>query len=306
MNLRFWGTRGSIPVPGSHTTVYGGDTTCLELRYSDDAAPIIIDAGSGIRSLGNQLIAQMTPDEPLRADILMTHTHWDHILGLPFFSPIFIPGTEIDVYGPVLKEGDSLEHILSEQLQYRYFPVRHDEIEANVRYRALHQETIDKGDGMIIKTTYLNHPVLCLGYRFEHNGRVLCTLFDTEPFVNLFADGDPEDERAKQLRDAGDEAAREQNERLLDFAAGADVLIHDAQYTQKEYLDRYRGWGHSSYEHVVNFAARAGVKRVYFFHHDPQRTDTQLDRLLAHYRGFIRERAVVELHMARQGETIEI
>ena len=181
MRLRFWGVRGSIPCPGSQTVKYGGNTPCIELRLSEPDRLIILDAGSGIRELGNHLMANDMSKGPLDTELFLTHTHWDHIMGFPFFTPIYIPGVKLKVYGPVTHEYESLESIVGGQLTYRYFPVRHVELAADISYEHLKEGVFDLGGGLILHTKYLNHPVLCLGYRFEYRGRVFCTVYDTEP-----------------------------------------------------------------------------------------------------------------------------
>ena len=186
MTVKFWGVRGSIPCPGPTTVDYGGNTACLELRFGDEERLIIIDAGSGIRSLGNYLMQHDLPKGPIDTSIFITHTHWDHIMGFPFFTPIFIPGSSITIYGPVTYEDEGLDRIIGDQLTYRYFPVKHSELAAKIKYVALKESTMDLGDGIKVTTKYLNHPILCLGYRFEYEGRVFCTVYDTEPFRNLF------------------------------------------------------------------------------------------------------------------------
>ncbi len=279
MRVRFWGVRGSIPCPGPATVRYGGNTPCIELRFSDPDRLIIIDAGSGIRELGNHLLA--TETGPVRTEIFLTHTHWDHIMGFPFFSPIYIPGTELTIYGPVTHEKDSLEDIVGGQLTYRYFPVRHVELGADITYRHLKEGVFDLGGGVTLHTKYLNHPVLCLGYRFECRGMSVCTVYDTEPFANIFTEDPGDPAYDEQMAEEGALVAAEQNQAVEDFFRGADILIHDAQYTWNEYRQGKTGWGHSPMERVAESAARAGVRRLFMFHYDPMRDDDANDLLAA-------------------------
>jgi phosphoribosyl 1,2-cyclic phosphodiesterase len=306
IRIRFWGVRGSIPCPGPATVRYGGNTACLELRFGEEGRLIIVDAGSGIRELGNHLMKTDLPKGPIRTKIFLTHTHWDHIMGYPFFTPIYVPGTELEVYGPVSYEEDSLDEVVGGQLRYRYFPVRQEELAAGIRYFNLKEGTYDLGDDVWVTTKYLHHPILVLGYRFEYKGRVLCTAYDTEPFRNMFAmppDAPGYDEEAVR---EGEQAAREENEKVLQFYKGADVLIHDTQYTQAEYVGSRMGWGHSSFEHAVNSAHKAGVHRLVLFHHDPLRTDDELDRLVEDLRRRVRGRSDLEIVPAREGQEIVI
>jgi phosphoribosyl 1,2-cyclic phosphodiesterase len=283
---------------------YGGNTACIELRMGENEKIIILDAGSGIRDLGAHLIKNDLPKGPLSIDLLLTHTHWDHILGFPFFSPIFIPNTKLNVYGPVTYEEDGLDKIIGGLLTYRYFPVKQSELAAEINYIPLKESTFDLGEGVFVTTKYLNHPILCLGYRFEHKGRSVVTAFDTEPFRNLFPTDPSQPGYDPLVAEEGEKVASEENEKILNFMKGADVIIHDAQYTEEELNKSYLGWGHSSFEHVIKTAHRARAKRVVFFHHDPQRTDEQLDELLAGYQKMIRGKTKLEISMAREGEEI--
>jgi phosphoribosyl 1,2-cyclic phosphodiesterase len=284
MKLKFWGVRGSIPCPGPNTVKYGGNTPCMELRLGEEERRLIIlDAGSGIRELGNYIMAHDLPKGPLEIDIFLSHTHWDHIMGFPFFTPSYLPNTKLRIYGPVTFEGNNLDQVMGGQMIYEYFPVRRVELAAAIEYFELKEGRIDLGDGLTVTTKYLNHPLLCLGYRFEYQGKVLCTAFDTEPFRNLFL-SDPEDSNYDEaLAQEGQLVADEQNQAVEQFIAGADLLIQDAQYTRQEYESTKLGWGHTSYEYACEAASRAGVKVLVLFHHDPARTDAQLDELAATY-----------------------
>jgi phosphoribosyl 1,2-cyclic phosphodiesterase len=284
MKLRFWGVRGSIPCPGSRTVKYGGNSACLELRIGGDSGRIIvIDAGTGIRELGNYLMKHDLPQGPMDIDLFLSHTHWDHIMGFPYFTPIYIPGTRLRVYGPVSFEDDPLQDVVGGQMKYRYFPVNVGELASTIDYIRLREDPgIDLGDGLVLTTKILNHPILALGYRFEYRGKVLCTCYDTEPFRNLFITDPAHPDYDEAMAYEGQLVAEEQNQIVEQFFAGADLLIHDAQYTETEYAGKI-GWGHSTYEQALAAAGRAGVKRLALFHHDPDRTDDQLDALAETY-----------------------
>ncbi|MEW6500384.1 MAG: MBL fold metallo-hydrolase [Thermodesulfobacteriota bacterium] len=305
MRIKFWGVRGSIPCPGPTTVRYGGNTPCLELRFPElDDRLIIIDAGSGIRELGNEMMAKDFRKGAIRTELFLTHTHWDHIMGFPFFVPIYLPTTQLTVYGPVSYESEGLDRVVGGQLTYRYFPVRDAELAAQIQYIDLKEGQRDLGDGIHLVTKYLNHPILCLGYRFEFAGKVFCTAYDTEPYRNLFCT-DPNDPAYDEaMAHEGDLVAAEQNGLLESFFAGADLLIHDTQYTEAEYRSSKLGWGHSSLEHAVAAARRAGVKRMALFHHDPLRTDDQLDELTGHY--CTPAGSTPEIFFAREGMEIEL
>ncbi len=281
MKVKFWGVRGSTPCPGPDTVRIGGNTACLELRYGKDDELIIIDAGSGIRLLGNHLMKSGNCPKQIR--IFLTHTHSDHIMGLPYFTPIYIPGFKIDIYGPVTYEEEGLEKIISDQFSYRYFPVKHSELSAKMNYHHLQQTEFISGD-LKISTHYLNHPILTLGYRFEHNGAVVSTAYDTEPFFNLFPEN-PEDPSYDEFAATeGRIAAEEANEEIGNFLAGSDILVHDSQYTEADLMSKYRGWGHTSFERAIKTAGENKVKKLLFFHHAMERSDTELENLLEGYR----------------------
>ncbi len=305
MILKFWGVRGSIPSPGPNTVKYGGNTLCLELRLPDQERLIIFDAGSGIRELGDSLSADNGNKGCLNADIFLTHTHLDHILGLPFFAPIHNPGTRLKIYGPVTCEEDPLEEVIGGQLSYRYFPIRQHELGADIEYIDLMEGKYNLGRGITLIAKYLNHPLLALGYRVEYRDKVLCTAYDTEPFYNVFCT-DPSDASFDEiLASEGARAAREENRRMEEFIKDADLLIHDGQYTQSEYENAKRGWGHSPIEYVVEAAKRAKVKRLAICHHDPLRTDSQLDELSQVY-GNEECAGGMKVFFAREGQEVEI
>ena len=305
MKIKFWGVRGSIPSPGPEFVKYGGNTLCVEVCLEGLDRLIIIDAGSGLRLLGNQLMSKQDSEKPFRVDIFLTHTHLDHILGFPFFAPIFQHSTRLNIYGPVTCEEDSLEAVLGGQLSYRYFPIRQVELAANIDYINLKEGSFDLGDGIQLTTKYLNHPLLCLGFRFEYEGKICCTAYDTEPFQNLFIT-DPHDPAFDAIMaHEGEAAARDEKLRLEEFFAGADLLIHDAQFTQQEYEASKRGWGHSPLEYAIKSAMRSQVKRLALFHHDPMRTDAQLDAL-AEMHFDSQESDSTEVFFAREGMQVEL
>jgi len=278
MKIKFWGVRGSIPCPGPHTVKYGGNTACIELYIKDVNRLLIIDAGSGIRELGNYLLSNPISDSGIQAELFLTHSHWDHILGFPFFAPIYIPTTKLKIYGPVTYQ-DTVKDVIGGQLTYRYFPVRQSDLAAEIAYIDLKEGCFDLGDGICLKTKYLNHPVLCLGYRFEYRGKAFCTAYDTEPFRNIFCT-DPESPSFNEaMALEGEEAARDANLQIEKFFSGVDLLVYDVQYTENEYLEGKIGWGHTSMEYAIAASKRNQVKRVALFHHDPVRNDRQLDEL---------------------------
>ena len=302
MKAKLWGVRGSIPCPGPQTVKYGGNTLCLEVSWgADDEHSLIIDAGSGIRSLGNSWMKTRFPKGPIKTRIFFSHTHWDHILGFPFFTPIFIPTSEIEVFGPVTFEEDSLDLVIGGQLQYRYFPVTMAELSAKMTYHRLQETSMELELGLKIRTKYLNHPITCLGYRFEHDGKVIVTLFDHEPYRNLFITDPAHPDFDREVFEEGEKAAEEENQKIQEFMHNADVVFHDAQYTEKEYRKNRTGWGHTSIETAINNAHRAGVKTLVLLHHDPERTDEEIDNFDRTYSPLVQKKSGMKLVFAQEG-----
>jgi phosphoribosyl 1,2-cyclic phosphodiesterase len=251
MKVKLWGTRGSIPSPGPETIRYGGNTSCVGVTLSDGSM-LALDAGTGIRSLGNALAA-----EPTRLHILLTHLHLDHIQGLVFFAPAFRPQTEIVIWGPSSPEA-SLRDRISRYISAPLSPVEVRELPCDVSFRHCPQAEWEIGPARI-RAASVAHRGPTLGYRIDDAGSSLAYIPDHEPALG--ADIDTlEDEWISGLG----------------LAHNASLLIHDGQYTDDEYPD-HLGWGHSSLSHAISFARRAGAERTLLFHHDPMHSDTQLD-----------------------------
>ena len=267
MKVKFWGVRGSVPSPGPQTVRYGGNTTCIQVT-TDAGHVIVLDAGTGIRPLGLSLVGS----DPVECAVCISHTHWDHIQGLPFFTPLFIPGSTVDFFGafdPVYQK--DLKSILAQQMEYCYFPVRGLELKADIRYHTLRDGTTVQYGDATITNVMMNHPVLTYGYRIECNGKSVFFSGDHEPPHNIYKEDDTFYGEYTQLMD--DKVAG-----ICDVANGADVFIIDAQYTEPELVHK-RGWGHGSFSSALAMARRTNVKMACFTHHDPTRTDEQLDRI---------------------------
>jgi phosphoribosyl 1,2-cyclic phosphodiesterase len=271
MKLKFWGVRGSIPTPGRHTVRYGGNTPCVELRLSNDHL-VILDAGSGIRNLGDHL---MSAGESVKAYLLITHPHWDHIQGFPFFKPAFISGNELTIMGTERPE-KRLNEIIAEQMNRIYFPVQLHALEAKITFVPLQEEQVKVFDATVT-SMYVNHPGFTVGYRLEHAGKTLVYISDNEPFDRDHADALTNFETLVKEKFSSVEG--DPNRRIFDFCRDADILIHDAMYTPQEYIDRL-GWGHSHYLFALKIAAEANVKRLFLFHHDPVHNDDRVDDIV--------------------------
>jgi CheY-like chemotaxis protein/phosphoribosyl 1,2-cyclic phosphodiesterase len=266
VQVRFWGTRGSIATPGRSTVQYGGNTSCVEVRTRAGTL-IVFDCGTGARGLGKSLLNN---GRAVAGSILLGHSHWDHIQGFPFFGPAFVPGNHFNVYAPT--GGDKqLSEVLAGQMQYTYFPLRLEQLQAQIDFHDLGEDTFNIGEATV-QAQYLNHTGLTLGYRLTVGGVTVVYATDHEPHAATLWKCAPNGGPGHLLH-PGDQ-------RHLQFLSGADLLIHDAQYTGVEYADKV-GWGHSPMEYVVDIAAAAGVKRLALFHHDPWHADTDLDHLVA-------------------------
>jgi phosphoribosyl 1,2-cyclic phosphodiesterase/GAF domain-containing protein len=264
--LRFWGTRGSIAKPGPTTVRHGGNTSCVELR-SDAGTLVVLDCGTGAHGLGQALVAG---GQARRGHILITHTHWDHIQGLPFFAPLFAAGNEWDIYAP-RGIAEELRDTLAGQMQYAYFPVSLDQLRATVRYHDLLEGDFVVGD-VRVRARYLNHPALTLGYRIETDGVSVVYATDHEPHSRARAVPTPQEAGQSPV-------ASPEDDQHAEFLTRADLVIHDCQYTAAEYAARV-GWGHGTVEYAVELALAARVRRLALFHHDPLRDDDAVDALV--------------------------
>ncbi len=260
MQVRFWGTRGSIATPGAGTNKFGGNTSCVELRTSAGDL-LILDCGTGARPLGAELMA--SSPKPLRGSILIGHTHWDHIQGFPFFAPVFAPGNAFAVYAPKDSRG-SLHDVLAGQMEFTYFPVELGQLPAAITYHELSEGAHNIG-GVKVLAQYLHHPSITLGYRIEADDTAIVYLADHEPFSETLWRTGAEPGRIDSILHHGDR-------RHAKFMTDADLVIHDAQYTPEEYPSK-KNLGHSTYEYAVELASAAGVRRLALTHHDPSHDD---------------------------------
>jgi phosphoribosyl 1,2-cyclic phosphodiesterase len=285
VTLKFWGTRGSIPAPGPKTARYGGNTPCTELRVGRHR--FIIDAGTGLRELGSQMMAEAL-GKPQEAHVFIGHTHWDHIQGIPFFVPMYLPQNKFSLYG-VHGTTQTFEDVLRGQMHPTYFPVQMKEMAARVDVNEL-SGPVQIGD-VKVSYHYLNHPGITVGFRFETRRGVICYISDHEPYG--------------KLNNKGDFSAKEDRD-VARFVHGADLLISEAQYTEEEYRHK-KSWGHSTFQDVLGLAALAEVKQLALFHHDPAHTDEMMDRFVAECRAHVaRQDQPITVFGAQEGLTVQL
>ena len=280
LTVRCWGVRGSIPTPGPRTVRYGGNTTCVEVRSGETR--LIFDAGSGIRILGEDLLE----GGPNKIHIFLTHFHWDHIQGFPFFAPLYDADDTIRVIAPRQSNID-VRNLFAGQMGPIYFPVPFSVVAAAMEFEHLKEGAMEVY-GATLTTMTMKHPSNVVGYRIELDDQVVCFL--------------PDNEIAGDMYDVGDDW----DDRLLEFVKEADLLIHDAMYTEEEYPNRL-GWGHSTFKQAIRLAEEADVSKLLFFHHDPRRSDDELDRIVDRLvEDAIARGSSLDLSAAREGVDLRL
>jgi phosphoribosyl 1,2-cyclic phosphodiesterase len=294
--VKFWGVRGSIPVPGSSTVGYGGNTSCVEVRA--DGEIIILDAGSGLRELGIELEAEFG-DQPIRPTLLISHTHWDHIQGLPFFLPVYSQKNSLRVLG---YEGAraGLGAVLAGQMETSFFPISLRDVPSAISIDELKDMEFRIGKVKVV-ARFLNHPGICVGYRLTTSNGSIAFLPDNEPYdvLKLNQAGPDKASFAEARAYAGDARAK-----LVEFLQQTDILIIDAQYTDEEYAQKV-GWGHGSLSSVVSLAVDARVRKLFLFHHDPNHDDRKIDEMVEAARTLVLESGQpVEVEAAREGAEV--
>lgn len=298
--LRFWGVRGSYSAPFDSHLGVGGNTSCVEIRVDEHV--LVCDAGTGIIPLGNELMAQSDIRELL---VILTHYHWDHICGLPFFVPAFVPDWKINFFGPGHSADDIGKHV-SAQMRAPYFPVGTETWLADIKYLEPPKDhTLSYGP---ISFSYQNvhHPGTTYGYRIHVNGKTVLYVSDNECLYLEKSIRQKYSELSKEEQDLYDEMQKEEYQAELELLHDTDVLIHDAQYTLEDY-NKKRGWGHSCYIDTVNTAIDAGVKELYLYHHDPNYDDAAMEKIYEHAQQIIQERnASLKCHIAKEGDIVDL
>lgn len=293
--LRFWGVRGSIPTPGPNTVFYGGNTTCVELRADNQL--IILDSGSGIRLLGQQLVEEFK-ERSLELTLLLTHTHWDHIQGFPFFAPAYIANNQVRIIG---YEGyrKGLENTLAVQMESSYFPIGLRQLPSNISFIEQREMAFHVGP-IRARAIFANHPSVCVGYRLDTSTGSVAFLPDHESYSRMRLHARAGGHQGQETFDY----CRAEDQKLVEFLRDVDVLVLDSQYDETEY-QTHVGWGHSCYEDSVGTALAAGAKRLFLFHHDPGHDDARISRMVGHAREMVanhQSKMIVEA--AREGLTV--
>ena len=287
MKVRFWGTRGSIATPGPATLKYGGNTSCVEVRTKGHI--LVFDAGTGIHNLGIQLQKEF-PSTPITVHIFISHTHWDHIQGFPFFLPAYDRQNRIIIYGPSGRD-KTLRQIMRMQMDSDYFPVAIGDMNPNIEI--VEVEAPITIDGISITHFYLNHPAMSLAYRVSDGARSVVYATDNEPYQYTLP------AQQKNTRPTG--FPEYLDDKLIEFLQGTDLYIGEAQYTLEEYKAKL-GWGHSPIESIVEFAVKAKVKRLALFHHDPYHEDAFVDEMVEHAQQLLAaQKSSIECFGAKEG-----
>jgi phosphoribosyl 1,2-cyclic phosphodiesterase len=301
MRVRFWGVRGSYPVPGPKTNRYGGNTACVQI-LPDSGTVLIIDAGTGIRRLGKELAAGALRHDDHPCHLLISHTHWDHIQGLPFFAPLYLAGSRVNIYA---RQRDvHLRTIFCSQTEDPYFPVSLDEVAAQVTYTALIEGTSFEVEDVQVRCARLNHPHVALGYRLDVDGASVAYVSDTAPFDSVLLEDEfiskrPDIDNLPPEPDAAKLAAM--RSAVVDLCRGCDLVIYDTMFRMREYLARPH-WGHSSPEHAIEVVEEAGAGCLVLFHHSPERSDDELDHDLE----LARSRARTRVLAAAEGTELSV
>jgi phosphoribosyl 1,2-cyclic phosphodiesterase len=300
MQITFWGVRGSYPVPGAATVRYGGQTSCVEAR-TDTGECVIVDAGTGLRALGNKL-AREANGAPGQYNVLLSHVHWDHIQGLPFFSPAYIPGTQISIYA-LLTAANELDQVIGGITRAEFFPQPLASVPAHFQYNQVEPGVALAIGSVQVTPIALNHPFGCVGYRMDGDGSAWAYVSDTAPFDKVlhkqhFLSG------LEALSQADRDALQAMRDGLIATLRGVDTVVYDTHFLPEEYA-KFPHYGHSTPDHAIETCVAAGVRRLVLYHHAPSHSDDQMDQIAATYlaKGAT---AGIEVLTSFEGMTVEI
>jgi phosphoribosyl 1,2-cyclic phosphodiesterase len=305
MRVKFWGVRGSLPVPGRKTERYGGNTSCVEVR-SDSGTRVVVDAGTGIRKLGKELAAEAEGNT--EAHLLISHTHWDHIQGLPFFSPLYQKGNRLCVYAR--KRDDlHLRAVFASQTDDPYFPIPFDEAKADIAFRELSDEDTFEISDVKVACARLNHPYIATAYRLAVDGASVVYVSDTAPFSDILF----EDQFVAQPPGPGAELSAVDLKKLarmrdgvVRLCEGADLVVYDTMFTPEDYK-RIPHFGHSRPSDALRICQEAGARQLALFHHAPERSDAEVDAILAETQAAARRDGIkLEIVAAYEGLDVSL
>ncbi|HEY3357367.1 MAG TPA: MBL fold metallo-hydrolase [Polyangia bacterium] len=303
MKVKFWGVRGSIPVPGKQTNRYGGNTSCVEVQ-AEDGPRIIIDAGTGVRRLGKELMHEEFGRGEGVAHLLISHTHWDHIQGMPFFAPLYQSGNRFYVYARQ-RDDVHLRAVFQSQTEDPYFPVPFDAVKADVAFRELIEGARFEIGPVKVSCTRLNHPWIAIAYRLDYNGASVCYVTDTAPFRDVLLENEFIAEPPRlgaPLAPATAAKLRKMQESLVRLCEGADLVIYDTMFTPEEYA-RQPHWGHSCPDDAIEICRAAGARSLALYHHAPERGDDEVDAIVSQYR---KQAGRLDVWAAAEGREIKV
>ena len=307
MKVKFWGVRGSYPTPSKNVIKYGGNTSCVEVGTSDGST-IILDGGTGIRNCGKSLMKREFSEGKGKAYILISHTHWDHIQGFPFFEPIYKAGNEFEIFAKN-REDRTLQAIFAGQVDKEYFPVPLDQLleKTKIDFVAVEEDSTFEVDNVKVKTTRLNHPYIALAYRLSFKNKIFAYVTDTAPFKRILMETEyiqkPPDKNAPVPEDK-QKRLDELELSLLKLIENADLVIYDTHFTTEEY-EMFPHWGHTTPEDALQNCYNSGVKHLVLFHHAPARTDEQLEKIHEKYLPDADKKGI-KLSLAQEGAEIVI
>lgn len=308
LGVNFWGVRGSIAIPGEKTIRIGGNTPCIEI-INDKKQLLIIDAGTGIRNLGNYIINNYLKEGITECHIILSHTHWDHIQGFPFFAPIYMKNFKIFLYGPSRK-GDSFEEVIAGQMNYPYYPVKLSDLKAQIEFIDIHDMPFKIGN-YDITPKVLNHPIKTYGYRIHYEGKYVTTVFDHEIYRDIILEDNPfiiNDLKLNSLNIIeASKTVKELNQGIDNFIDNTDILIYDAHFTEKEYYQGKQGWGHGPIEFIIKriIENKIKVKNLVLFHYAPEKSDEEVFRMKDYLENFTRS-AGSRLNLLLATETLRM